>query len=303
MTTRMKEYAARLMQAVNFMETNLARAITLGEISGAAHMSSYHFLRLFHASIGETPGAYVRKRRLSEAAGLLVSTDRRIIEIAFDFRFESQAAFTRAFRRQFRVTPAAMRRSGKLVRPGLFEPLRQADIEHRMSGGLSQEPRFVERPETTLVGMRCANTAHHIWIPALWGRFMKRRRTIPNAVDGTTYGVYIYDALPESDITDEMAFDYLAAIEVSCSENGQPVVPTGMVSRKIPGGYYAIFTHRGFLRDLNKTYEYIYKTWLPGSRKAEFIQNEFFEYHGREFMGDREDSITEIYIPVRIPGG
>src|SRR5512141_1577228 len=111
MTTRMKEYAARLMQAVNFMEANLGQAMTLGEISGAAYMSSYHFLRLFHASIGETPGSYVRKRRLTEAAELLVRTDRRIIDIALDFRFESQAAFTRAFRRQFRVTPAALRKS------------------------------------------------------------------------------------------------------------------------------------------------------------------------------------------------
>jgi AraC family transcriptional regulator len=303
MTTRTKEYAARLMEAVDFMETNLGRTITLGEISAAAHMSSYHFLRLFHASIGETPGSYVRKRRLTEAAGLLVSTDRRIIEIALDYRFESQAAFTRAFRRQFPVTPAALRRSGKLATPGVFGPLQKADIEHRMSGGLSQEPRIVERSATTLVGMMCANTARHIRIPALWGRFMKRRKTIPRAVDGMTYGVYIYDALPESDITDEMAFNYLAAIEVSCLENGQPVVPTGMISRKIPGGHYAVFTHRGFLRDLNKTYEYIYKTWLPGSREVEFIQNEFFEYHGSEFMGDREDSITEIYIPVRMIGG
>ncbi len=299
----MNEDDARLMQAVDFMEANLGRAVTLGEISGAAYMSSYHFLRLFHVATGETPGSYVRKRRLSEAAGLLVSTDQRIIDIALDYRFESQAAFTRAFRRQFNITPAALRRSGKLARLGMFGPLRQADIEHRMLGGLSQEPRIVERPETILVGMTCTNTARHIRIPALWGRFMRHRNAIPNAVDGTTYGVYLYEALPEKDITDEMAFDYLAAIQVTCPENGRPAIPAGMVSRTIPGGNYIVFTHRGFLRDLNRTYDYIYKTWLPNAREVEFIQNEFFEYHGKEFLGDHEDSITEIYIPVRILGG
>lgn len=299
----MNEYAARLMQAIGFMETNLGRSITLGEISGATYMSSYHFLRLFHATIGETPGSYVRKRRLSEAAGLLVSTDRRIIEIALEYRFESQAAFTRAFRRQFNVTPAALRRSGKLARRGMFEPLQQSDIEHRLMGRLSREPRIVERPETILVGMTCTNTARRVHIPALWERFMKHRDMIPNAVDGTTYGVYLYDALPERDITDEMAFDYLAALEVNYPENGQPTVPAGMTSRKISAGHYIVFTHRGFLRDLNRTYDYIYKTWLPNSQDVEFIQNEFFEYHGKEFMGDHEDSITEIYIPVHLIGG
>jgi AraC family transcriptional regulator len=190
-----------------------------------------------------------------------------------------------------------------LVALSVFEPLRQADIEHRMASGFAQEPRMVERPETILVGMLCSNTTRQLRIPALWGRFMKRRSTIAGAVDGTTYGVYIYDALSERDITDEMAFEYLAAIEVCLPENGQSAIPAGMTARKIPGGPYMVFTHRGFLRDLNKTYEYIYKTWLPNSREVEFIQNEFFEYHGREFTGDHEDSLTEIYIPVRLLGG
>jgi AraC family transcriptional regulator len=339
MTTVTNNYASRLKKAVDFMEANLGDALTLGRISEAAHMSCYHFLRLFHAATGETPGSYARKRRLTKAAGFLLETDRRIIDIAFDCGFESQAAFTRAFRRQFRVTPAAMRRSRKLARRGAFPALGLADIEHRMAGGLSREPHIVERPETLLVGMTCANTARHIRIPALWGRFMRRRGEIPGAVDGTTYGVYIYDALPEKDITDDMEFDYLAGIEVRPQKGGEPAAPhghgwpkggacrdalaaphghgwpkggacrdalaapRGMTVRRLPGGLYAVFTHRGLLRDLNRTYDYIYKTWLPQSHDVELIQNEFFEYHGADFAGDREDSITEIFIPVGMAAG
>lgn len=50
--------------------------------------------------------------------------------------------------------------------------------------------------------------------------------------------------------------------------------------------------------ELQKTYDYIYKTWLPSSG-MDFLQAEHFEYHGLNFGGDSQASETEIYIPIK----
>jgi AraC-like DNA-binding protein len=68
---------------------------------------------------GETPAGYLRQRRLSEAARALVDSSQPILEIALDYQFNSQEAFTRAFHRRFRLTPNAYRHRRRLKR---FQP-------------------------------------------------------------------------------------------------------------------------------------------------------------------------------------
>jgi AraC-like DNA-binding protein len=58
-------------KAVAYIEANLSRRLTLEDVAGQVGYSPYHFLRLFWAVTGETPGAYIRNRRLAEAARLL----------------------------------------------------------------------------------------------------------------------------------------------------------------------------------------------------------------------------------------
>lgn len=58
----------------------------------------------------ETPGSYIRKRRLSEAVRQLLTSKSRILDIALDYQFDSQAAFTRAFRAMFAISPGSYRK-------------------------------------------------------------------------------------------------------------------------------------------------------------------------------------------------
>jgi hypothetical protein len=64
---------------------------------------------------GETVAGYIRKRRLSEAARKLITTLSPILDLAFDYQFESQEAFTRSFKKQFRFSPAAYRQRGRFT--------------------------------------------------------------------------------------------------------------------------------------------------------------------------------------------
>src|SRR5512139_3027294 len=91
-------YVQNVLRAVEYMERNLTNPISVSDVASEAAYSTFHFVRLFKALTGDTPGSYLRRRRLTEASGELVRSRRRIIEIAIDYQFQSQEAFSRAFR-------------------------------------------------------------------------------------------------------------------------------------------------------------------------------------------------------------
>lgn len=99
------ERGAEVHNVLQFIEDNLENELNLDIIARHAAASKYHFHRRFHAYTGTTLASYIRKRRLSSAASKLLTTDQRILEIALDYQFESQEAFTRAFKKMFQMPP------------------------------------------------------------------------------------------------------------------------------------------------------------------------------------------------------
>jgi transcriptional regulator GlxA family with amidase domain len=67
----------------------------------------------FSHYLNEPPIAYLTRWRLLLAARMLKSSSRGVAEIGADVGYESEAAFNRAFKRQFSVPPARFRGSGK----------------------------------------------------------------------------------------------------------------------------------------------------------------------------------------------
>ena len=89
--------------------------VTTTQVAAATGYSRAHLGRLFLEMTGETLAGYIRKRRLSEAARRLVATRVSILDLALDYQFESQEAFTRSFKRHFRLSPGAYRKRGRLA--------------------------------------------------------------------------------------------------------------------------------------------------------------------------------------------
>jgi AraC family transcriptional regulator len=77
-----------------------------------AYRSRAQFFRVFGAMIEETPAAMRRRLLLERAGWQLGRTERPITEIAFDAHYGSLEAFTRAFRRAFKISPSLYRRMG-----------------------------------------------------------------------------------------------------------------------------------------------------------------------------------------------
>nr|WP_232243041.1 AraC family transcriptional regulator [Paenibacillus sp. GSMTC-2017] len=97
-------------QALSYIEAHLEEELTLEDVAAAAAFSMYHFHRIFQQQVGITVVDYVRSRRLAGAASLLMYTSEAIIDIAFGCRFESQEAFTRAFKKEYGMPPGRYRK-------------------------------------------------------------------------------------------------------------------------------------------------------------------------------------------------
>lgn len=103
-------YAAAVRQALDFVECNLREEIRAEDIARAVNFSPSHFHAVFARLTGHTLAEHTRRRRLACAALDLALSRRRILDIAVEYRFDSQEAFTRAFKRTYGITPGLFRR-------------------------------------------------------------------------------------------------------------------------------------------------------------------------------------------------
>lgn len=99
--------------AIEYIEAHLAEKLDLDRIAGASHYSKYYLHRTFTSTTGLTIHEYVQRRRLTEAAKLLVFSDKPILDIALMAGYESQQAFTGIFTAMYKLPPNKYREQEK----------------------------------------------------------------------------------------------------------------------------------------------------------------------------------------------
>lgn len=155
----------------DYIEEHLTEAITLHMLAGAAKYSPWHSARIFKELTGKTPFEYIRALRLSRAAVKLRGKEVKIMDVAFDFVFDSHEGFTRAFSRQFGMTPQCYCKSKNTPLLKLFMPISVRDYyltlqrgENNMSKNTNVRTVFVQvvdRPARKLLLKRGIKAAHY----------------------------------------------------------------------------------------------------------------------------------------------
>ena len=108
----MKNHVASIETVIDYIESHLDGKIDLERVSEAAHYSKYHLHRMFVATTGITIHDYIQRRQLTEAAKLLIFSDKPIIDVAIICGYESQQAFSAAFKSMYKIPPAEYRGNG-----------------------------------------------------------------------------------------------------------------------------------------------------------------------------------------------
>ncbi|HEX3045990.1 MAG TPA: AraC family transcriptional regulator [Bacillota bacterium] len=153
----------------NYIDAHITEYISLHMLAGEAQYSPWHASRIFKELTGKTPFEYIRALRLSKAAIKLRDEDLKIIDVAFDFVFDSHEGFTRAFSRFFGMTPQDYCKKTPPLK--LFMPSRIRDYyltlqKGEMKMSTSEIPKTVfvqviERPERKLIIKRGTNATHY----------------------------------------------------------------------------------------------------------------------------------------------
>ena len=186
MPSRRRIEAVRRAQA--YIERHLHEPITLSQLARAAGHSPWHTSRIFKEVTGRTPFDYIRSYRLSLAAIRLTEGRERIIDVAFDFVFDSHEGFTKAFARRFGMTPSQFREARPAAR--LFLP---------------PHARVLELSRTE--GARTMSSTHEVTPTAVFVQILdrpQRRLVLKRGVEATHYFAYcrevgcdVWDTLSE----------------------------------------------------------------------------------------------------------
>lgn len=287
------DYLDQLYRGIEYIETHIREDVPLKDIAREAGLSEYHFHRTFSFILGETPGEYIRSRRLTLASEELSTSERPILEIAMDYGYDSQAAFSRAFKKMFRDSPKRFRKKHYQSHFLKKAQLDLTQIRHLMES-ITLEPRFEISKALTLCGLEGPTSKNNIRIGKIWWSLLSKQKKIPNRIDKSVlYGVSEY--MDPATFTDDTEFKYFAGAEVT--KNTIP--PKGFSMKQIPEQKWAIFTHKGDVKTLFNTYNYIYGPWALKSR-AIIEEKDDMEYYGVKFKPrDPKTSEIDIYVPIR----
>ncbi|SDH69963.1 AraC-type DNA-binding protein [Flavobacterium omnivorum] len=91
------------------IESNLYYHFTTEELAEMTHLSLSSFKREFKKNYNATPASYIRNKRLEKAAELLLISEERITDIAFDCGFNDLANFSKLFHERFNNSPSNYR--------------------------------------------------------------------------------------------------------------------------------------------------------------------------------------------------
>lgn len=149
-----------------YISDHIKEPITQFQLAKTSGYSQYHASRLFKEVTGQTPYEYIRKLKLSHAALNMYDEKKRVIDTAFDYVFDSHEGFTRAFAKEFGITPKVFKKHPKPLK--LFMPHIITDQNKKGKGDkeMSEKPnaifvQIVDRPKRKVILRRGKNASHY----------------------------------------------------------------------------------------------------------------------------------------------
>jgi AraC family transcriptional regulator len=289
----------RVQSAIDYIEAHLRDRLDIHDLAYSVGYSASHFQRLFQALSGHGVAEYIRRRRLTEAFLEISRGERRILDLALDFQFESQESFTRAFKACFGITPGQCR--GGSQQPLTVNGKHRITIQYlsHLGKGTTMTPKIIDMDPFCVIGIEAKfisilspDKTNDAVIPKLWADFSGRFHQIRDRVGDDALGlIYCLDDEPKAHPNECL---YICAVKVAAAAKA----PSGMIRREVPGGKYAMFTHQGPAETFQHTMNYIYGSWFPKSG-YEFDDRPEIEVYADGLEQDSEPPGWDICIPIR----
>ena len=275
------DYVQRINKVVAYINNHLDETLDLKTLANEAALSDFHFHRIFKALKGEAIGGYITRLRLEATARLLRYTALTIEEIAFNIGYETSASLSKAFKKQYGISPTEYRtnKDTYIMKKEIINP----DLALKTPKIVTLEPKNLIY--VALIGAY-GSLDYGKAYEQLWA-VIKAQKLFTKGIESICIS---YDdpkitegSLQRSDV---------------CLAIHKPATPQEEVSCKtLAGGKYAVFFYQGSYENLSQVYDTAVR-WVIDHQYT-LREEPFFEKYLNDARRTPKEKLkTEIYIPI-----
>ena len=275
------DYVQRINKVVAYINNHLDETLDLKTLANEAALSDFHFHRIFKALKGEAIGGYITRLRLEATARLLRYTALTIEEIAFNIGYETSASLSKAFKKQYGISPTEYRRNKDtyIMKKEIINP----DLALKAPKIVILEPKnLIYVALTGAYGTLNYGKAYE----QLWA-VIKAQKLFTKGIESICIS---YDdpkitegSLQRSDVCLAIHKSATPQEEVSC--------------KNLAGGKYAVFFYQGSYENLSQVYDTAVR-WVIDHQYT-LREEPFFEKYLNDARRTPKEKLkTEIYIPI-----
>ena len=275
------DYVQRINKVVAYINNHLDETLDLKTLANEAALSDFHFHRIFKALKGEAIGGYITRLRLEATARLLRYTALTIEEIAFNIGYETPASLSKAFKKQYGISPTEYRtnKDTYIMKKEIINP----DLALKAPKIVTLEPKnLIYVALTGAYGSLDYGKAYE----QLWA-VIKAQKLFTKGIESICIS---YDdpkitegSLQRSDVCLAIHKSATPQEEVSC--------------KTLAGGKYAVFFYQGCYENLSQVYDTAVR-WVIDHQYT-LREEPFFEKYLNDARRTPKEKLkTEIYIPI-----
>ena len=275
------DYIQRINKVVAYINNHLDETLDLKTLANEAALSDFHFHRIFKALKGEAIGGYITRLRLEATARLLRYTALTIEEIAFNIGYETPASLSKAFKKQYGISPTEYRTNKDTYI--MKKEIINLDLALKTPKIVTLEPKnLIYVALTGAYGSLDYGKAYE----QLWA-VIKAQKLFTKGIESICIS---YDdpkitegSLQRSDV---------------CLAIHKPAIPQEEVSCKtLAGGKYAVFFYQGSYENFSQVYATAVR-WVIDHENT-LREAPFFEKYLNDARRTPKEKLkTEIYIPI-----
>ena len=279
------QYQQRLQRVIDYIYQHLSEDLTLEQLAEQAWMSPWHFHRIYRLLAEEPVNMTVRRLRLQSAAGQLLRSELSLLQIARQLRYSSAEALSRAFRKQYGVSPQLYKQQHRhqLTADASVEEFKNMMLQPSAQPDLQAYPIEIQAFDgLSLIGL--PHQGDYLGI----GQTFDKLAMLAGAAgllgpQSRFFGLYYDDPLtvPAKDLR------ALACVSVPADTKLNPTQPgAGQLQYlDLPQGTTVSLLFQGDYAQLEQPYNWLFGQWLPqsGEELADFPPFE-------EYLNDVRDT-------------
>lgn len=266
----------QIQKLISLINDNLSNYISKDEVEKTVHYSYRNTERVFKKIFGENLKSYQRRQRLEIAYKQIVYSQHSITDISINVGYTNLQTFSKAFKKQFSITPTQAR----LDKNHVFESF----IKNSLSN--IKVEKIYKNTETVFYKSIKSTNYNNKQINKIWRQIEEKNSNITSY---ESYGIIENQPL----ITEHKNCVYGFAVNLISDINSD------FVMQEIFGGYYLKFIHLGCHNQIEETYKKFYKYWL--TTNLELGESSVIEHY---IVSEKEnvrtqDYVTHIYFPLK----